>query len=118
MSMLSAFSAVRHAFTKGDEREELMVSPTQPQGTSTSRVISAQNPQVAAIRVLICLLEDDHVVFQVKVPTDNNVLDLKKLVQKERKDSVFRNIDPYVLLLWKVRHIRNPALTMRLTISW
>jgi len=108
-----AFHAVRHAFAKGDERKE-----PHRRRSPKARVISAQNLQVAAIRVLICLLEGDHVVFQVKVPTDNKVFDLKKLVQKERKDSVFRNIDPNVLQLWKVRHIRSPTLTMRLTVSW
>jgi hypothetical protein len=53
------------------------------------------------VRILIGLVEGDCNLFQVEVPIENNVLQLKNLVWEQRKNSVFHKIDPAMLTLFK-----------------
>jgi len=49
-----------------------------------------------------CLIQGDSEVFKVKASVDNDVMDLKALVQKQRKYGALRKVDPAELRFWKV----------------
>jgi hypothetical protein len=92
---------------KGKNRE---VSPTAPaQTTSTSLSLTDTTPRPQAVtllednfRVLLCLIEGDSTVFQVKAPINNNVLDLKDLIREKGINVQERYVLAKDLLLLKV----------------
>ena len=49
-----------------------------------------------------CFVQDDSDVFKVKASVNGDVVDLKKLVFDEGKNSTFRDTDAKNLTLWKV----------------
>jgi hypothetical protein len=53
-------------------------------------------------RVINCLTRVDNKVFRVEASIDNDLMDLKTLVQKERKYGALRDVDPANLMLWLV----------------
>ena len=62
-------------------------------------------------RVLRCIVEGDPAVFKVKVPVDNDVDDLKKLVHREKDKGILRDVNASDLALWKVRYFQKPVAT-------
>jgi Crinkler effector protein N-terminal domain len=56
-------------------------------------------------RVLLCLIEGDSTVFQVKAPINNNVLDLKDLIREKGINVQERYVLAKDLLLLKVSTI-------------
>ncbi|KAF8341835.1 hypothetical protein F5887DRAFT_1135823 [Amanita rubescens] len=52
---------------------------------------------------LKCLIEDEVTVFPVDVACNDEVSDLKKLIQKERAQDSLKDVGPYPLELWKPR---------------
>jgi Crinkler effector protein N-terminal domain len=83
------------------------VSPTdslpQPQATMSS-VVSG-----IADLTLWCLVEGKSNIFKVKIPVNADIADLKKQIKKEREETVFRDVDPYDLVLWKVRYLQQES---------
>jgi Crinkler effector protein N-terminal domain len=74
-----------------------------PKQNGKDREVSAMAPaQTTSLRVLLCLIEGDSTVFQVKAPINNNVLDLKGLIREQRKHGVLSSVDAPDLVLWKV----------------
>jgi Crinkler effector protein N-terminal domain len=55
-----------------------------------------------AARLLICIVEGESAVLQIKVPIDSSVLDIKKLVLEESRNGALRDVDSKDLVLWKV----------------
>ena len=53
-------------------------------------------------RVICCVVQDDSNVFKIKASVNDDVVDLKKLVFDEGKNSTFRDTDAKNLTLWKV----------------
>ena len=53
-------------------------------------------------RQLRCLIEGDSTVFTVTVSLEDEIGDLKKFIKKEREESILRNVDPNILVLWMV----------------
>ena len=51
---------------------------------------------------LCCVIEDEGLVFPVDIPTQGDVVDLKKKIQSERAMGILRDTDPHSLELWKV----------------
>jgi Crinkler effector protein N-terminal domain len=70
-------------------------SPPQLQATA-SLVI----PEVAHL-AFWCLLEGSSTVFEVKIPANANIWDLKKAIKLEKKIEL-GHVDADQLLLWKV----------------
>jgi hypothetical protein len=71
---------------------------------------------------LLCVIEGETEVFpiDIKGPSWRNpkfmVADLKKEIQKERKDDSLDGVGAHILVLWKVRAIEeSPRQTMWLT---
>ena len=60
-------------------------------------------------RVLLCLIEGDSTVFQVKATANENVLDLKKLIHQEKDKGILRSVNASDLVLWKVRTFQRSA---------
>ena len=55
-----------------------------------------------ALRVLICLVEGDSSIFEVKPTGDMDIIDLKDLIWEENKNNALKGVDSSDLILWKV----------------
>jgi hypothetical protein len=53
-------------------------------------------------RVIYRLIRGDSKVFKVKASVNNDVIDLKALVQTERKYGALRDVNPADLRFWQV----------------
>jgi len=67
-----------------------------------------------ADRELYGLVEGDRVAFRVTASVDNDVEDLKQLVQMKKKGSL-RDVDAEDLILWKVITLQMSTSTLQLT---
>jgi hypothetical protein len=54
---------------------------------------------------LNCLIQDESVVFPVRVACNLGVGGLKEVIQSERAMGVLKGVDPHPMELWKVRAI-------------
>ena len=75
-------------------------------------LVTSPQPQVT-LR-LRCLIEGEDAVFTVTVSVNDEIGDLKKLIKKEREQSILRDVDPNILVLWKVRRLES-IVSFRLT---
>jgi hypothetical protein len=71
-------------------------------GPSLTSQQRATAPLGDTFRVLLCLIEGDSTVFQVKATINDNVLDLKDLIY-DKGISEKRDVLAEDLVLWKVR---------------
>jgi hypothetical protein len=51
---------------------------------------------------LCCVIEGEGLVFPVDIPTQDDVVDLKKKIQSERAKDTLQDVDHHTLELWKV----------------
>lgn len=52
------------------------------------------------------LIGGEEEVFTVTVSVDDEIGDLKKLIKKEREQTIVHSVDPNILALWKVRGLK------------
>ena len=55
--------------------------------------------------VLVCLIEGESSIFKVELARNRDIMDLKKCIKEERKNSTLSSVDSIDLILWKVRMI-------------
>jgi hypothetical protein len=73
--------------------------------STSQHFLPMQSSMPAACITLTCLIEGDSSPFIVKPTVDMSIMELRKLIQDERKNGVLRNVDAADLMLWKVRMI-------------
>jgi Crinkler effector protein N-terminal domain len=72
-----------------------------------------------ALRTLYCLLESgDGVPFKVKASVDDDIGDLQKMVQHERRNGALRDVDATDLTLWKVSTMSRLTSFLPLSVFW
>jgi hypothetical protein len=59
---------------------------------------------------LSCLIEGEDIVFPVTTVCDDEVSDLKELIQSERARGSLKDIGPHTLELWKVSVINKTTM--------
>ena len=60
-------------------------------------------------RTLWCLVQGDSDIFDVKVPLEACVIDLKRVIWGQGKELQFRGMSAKDLELWKVHYLQIPT---------
>ena len=104
---MCAFSCLADGYFVA-QKQNCKLSPTAPaETTAPSSMDTMLQPQATSrddnFRELFrfCLIEGDSTVFEVKVPVNNNVLDLKDLIYKKGINLQEKYVLAKDLSLWK-----------------
>jgi hypothetical protein len=88
-----------------------LILPQAPRSRSTLF------PRYCTMLRLKCLIQGEDIVFSVTPGCDDEVSDLKELIQSERALGSLKDVCPHALELWKVSAIDEPLREMTLLFS-
>jgi hypothetical protein len=64
---------------------------------------ATSTPSMPSLKLrLCCVIDGEGLVFPVDIPTQVDVVDLKKEIQSERAQDILQDVGPHTLELWKV----------------